>query len=488
IGVAGGQLGIAGRQCGDQLRLGHLSAVVALLIQLGLEQRAQVGGTRGGAGFGHALDGIGRLGVVAGLDRQLDRARLAVDVDDHGFDVLAGLQHGGGVLDAARGDLGGAQVALDVDRQGDDRALGLDRLDHALHHGALVIGSDVVVERIAFQLLDAQRDAFLVGVDAQHHGFDFVALLEVADGLFAGFGPGQVGQVHQAVDAAGQADEHAEVGDRLDGATDLVATLEVGGELFPGVLAALLHAQRDAATVFVDLEDHDFDLFAQGHDRARIDGLVGAVHFGAVHQAFDTGLDLDERAVVGQVGDLAEQAGALRVATRQADPRIFAQLLDAQRDAALFLVELEDLGFDFLAHLQDLGGMTHAAPGHVGDVQQAVDAAQVDERTVVGDVLDHALDHGAFVQGLEQLLALFAHAGFQHLAARQHDVVALAVELDDLEFEGLAFVRGGVLDGTQVDQRARQERADAVGHDGQAALDLAGDGAGDQFAVFEGLF
>ncbi len=83
--------------------------------------------------------------------------------------------------------------------------------------------------------------------------------------------------------------------------------------------------------------------------------------------------------------------------------------------------------------------------------------------------------------------ALFAHAGFQHLAAGQHHVVALAVELDDLEFEGLAFVRRGVLDRTQVDQRARQERADAIGHDGQAALHLAGDGAGDQFAVFQCL-
>lgn len=91
------------------------------------------------------------------------------------------------------------------------------------------------------------------------------------------------------------------------------------------------------------------------------------------------------------------------------------------------------------------------------------------------------------MQRLEQLLALFAHAGFQHLAARQHDVVALAVQLDDLEFEGLAFVRRGVLDRTQVDQRTGQERADAVGHDGQAALDLAGDRAGDQLAVLEGL-
>ncbi len=44
------------------------------------------------------------------------------------------------------------------------------------------------------------------------------------------------------------------------------------------------------------------------------------------------------------------------------------------------------------------------------------------------------------------------------------------------------------LTGRSVDQRARQEGADAVDHDGEAALDLAGDGAGDEFAGFEGFF
>ena len=62
-----------------------------------------------------------------------------------------------------------------------------------------------------------------------------------------------------------------------------------------------------------------------------------------------------------------------------------------------------------------------------------------------------------------------------HGAARQHDVVALAVELDDLEFQRLAFERRRVLDRTDIDQRTGQEGADAVDHDGQAALDLAGD-------------
>jgi hypothetical protein len=207
-----------------------------------------------------------------------------------------------------------------------------------------------------------------------------------------------------------------------------------------------------------------------------------------VHQAFDTLFDFDEGTVVGQVGDLAEQAGAGRVTAGNADPRIVAQLLHAQGNAVLFGVELEDLGGNFVTDVEHFARVTDAAPGQVGDVQQTIDAAQVDECAVVGDVLDDTLDGGAFLQVFHQLFAIGVSGGFQDGTAGQHDVVALAVELDNLEFEGLAFVRGGVLDRTHVDQRARQEGTDAVGHDSEAALDLAGNRTGDQSAVVQGLF
>ena len=206
-----------------------------------------------------------------------------------------------------------------------------------------------------------------------------------------------------------------------------------------------------------------------------------------MHEAFDAGFDFNERTVVGDVRDLAEETGALRIAAADADPRIFAELLEAEGDAALFLVELENLGGDFLTNLNDFARMADAAPGEVGDVEEAVDAAEINERTVVGDVLDDALDDGAFLERLEELGAFFAHVGFDDGAAGDDNVVALAVKLDDLEFEGLAFVRRRVLDRTGVDERTREEGADAVGHDGEAALDLARDRTGDEFAGFERL-
>ena len=196
-----------------------------------------------------------------------------------------------------------------------------------------------------------------------------------------------------------------------------------------------------------------------------------------VQSISETCTDLDEGAVLGHVGDLAHDLGAGRVALGQAVPRILAQLLQAQGNAAGLAVELQDLGLELLADAQHVAGMLDAPPSDVGDVQQAVDAAQIDEGAVIGDVLDHAVDDGPLVEGLQQSFALLAQRLFQNGAARNNDVVALLVELDDFELDLFALVGGGVLDGAHVDQRPGQEGADAVDHDGHAALDLAGDDA-----------
>src|SRR5690606_26529987 len=259
-------------------------------------------------------------------------------------------------------------------------------------------------------------------------------------------------------------------------------------EGFPRVGLALLDAQRDAAALLVHVQDHDLDLVADLHDLGRVDVLVGPVHLGDVHQAFHARLDLDEAAVVGYVGDLAEQAGAVRVAAGDVVPRILAQLLEAQADAVALAVELEHAHVELVAHVHHLGRMAHALPGHVGDVQQAVDAAQVHEGAVVGEVLDHALDDRAFLQPLQQLLALLGVLALDHRTAGDDDVVALAVQLDDLELEFLALEVGRIAHRAHVHQRARQERTDVLDVDGEAALDLAGDAAGDGLVAFHRFF
>ena len=82
--------------------------------------------------------------------------------------------------------------------------------------------------------------------------------------------------------------------------------------------------------------------------------------------------------------------------------------------------------------------MVDVAPGELGDVDQAVDPLEVDERPEVDDVGDLALDHLARLQAVEDLLADLLALLLEDRAAREHDVVAAAVELDHLALERLA--------------------------------------------------
>ena len=151
------------------------------------------------------------------------------------------------------------------------------------------------------------------------------------------------------------------------------------------------------------------------------------------------------------------------------------------------VVDLDDAHLDLLADAQHLGRMVDAPPGDVGDVQQAVDAAEIDERAVVGDVLDRAVDDLAFGEVGDDLVALLGAALFEHGAARHDDVAAAAIHLEDLERLRDVHQRRDVAHRADVDLAARQERHGAVEVDGEAALDLVEDDAVDLLALLERL-
>src|SRR5579863_1077282 len=205
-------------------------------------------------------------------------------------------------------------------------------------------------------------------------------------------------------------------------------------------------------------------------------------------QALDAGLELHEGAIVGDVGDAALEAGADRELGLDALPGIVLQLLHAERDAVGLVVDLDDLDLHLLPDGEHLGGMIDAPPRDVGDMQEAVDAAQVHEGAVVGDVLDHAVDDLALFEVLHQLLALLGAGLFEHGAARHHDVAAPAVHLEDLERLRHVHERGHVADRPDIDLAARQERHRAVEIDREPALDLVEDDALDLLVALEGLF
>src|SRR4051812_17354398 len=138
---------------------GRSSSLFVAVVELGAQQGAQARGAGVLALVGRrdALHGFLLVDVVLGLDRQLDRARLAIDVDDHGGDFVAFLQHVARVFDAVAADFGSTQVAGDVVVELDLGAARVDGLDLADHDCATVVDRGVVRERVAVELLDAQR-------------------------------------------------------------------------------------------------------------------------------------------------------------------------------------------------------------------------------------------------------------------------------------------------------------------------------------------
>jgi hypothetical protein len=156
---------------------------------------------------------------------------------------------------------------------------------------------------------------------------------------------------------------------------------------------------------------------------------LGPGHLGDVHQALDARLELDERAVGHEVDDLAADAvptGYLALdvvprirpcfCLRPSETRSFSRLTSRITTSSSW----PDL--DHLARVVD------AAPAHVGDVQQAVHAVEVDERAEVGDVLDRALaDLAGWIS--QQRFFCSRRLLFDQLAARQDDVAALLLIL-----------------------------------------------------------
>ena len=189
-----------------------------------------------------------------------------------------------------------------------------------------------------------------------------------------------------------------------------------------------------------------------------MDVLLGPAHLGDVDQALDAGLQLDEGAIFGDVGDAALEHAADRIFGRGALPGIALELLHAERDALGVAVDADDLHLDRVADVDHLARVADALVADVGDVEQAVDAAEIDEGAVIGDVLDHAVDDLALGEAQDQARALLGAGLFEDGAARDDDIAAAAVHLQDLEGLRQVHQRADVADRADVDLAARAGR------------------------------
>src|SRR5437867_1321921 len=124
--------------------------------------------------------------------------------------------------------------------------------------------------------------------------------------------------------------------------------------------------------------------------------LLGPVQIGDMHEAVDPFLDADKYAEVRDIPHRAFNAAADWIFFLRRLPGFCHHLLEPERDSAVSGIELEHDDFDLFADSNDLRRVIDAPPRHVADVENAVDAAEIDESAIAGNVLhcafeDHAL-------------------------------------------------------------------------------------------------
>src|SRR5262249_13869994 len=282
--------------------------------------------------------------------------------------------------------------------------------------------------------------------------------------------PAQIAHVDQPVDSVFDLDKRAEISQVADTPFHCGADGIFLMQTLPGVGFKLLQAQRDAPLARIDVEHHAFDFIAHVDDLRRVLHALGPRHLAYVHQAFNALLQFDKGAVVGNAQHAAFHARANRIALRGIEPGIGRELLEPERDAQFFAIELQHLHLDLVAHVDQVARMRQSAPRHVSDVEQIVNAAQIDKGAVVGEVFDCAGQDRALMEAFQRLAALAGDLFIQDGLAGNNDIAAFLVELDNADLNLVALERLQVAHRVNVYLRPRHNRFHADIH-GDPTLD-----------------
>src|SRR5207237_2622729 len=128
-------------------------------------------------------------------------------------------------------------------------------LDFALDHRTDRMNRREGIPRIRLRLLQAERDATLVGIDLEDEDFDFLAGRNDLARMNILLRPGHFGNMDQPFDAGLKLDEGTIFGDVGDTAREACADRIFRFRALPGITLELLHAQADALRVLVDADD-----------------------------------------------------------------------------------------------------------------------------------------------------------------------------------------------------------------------------------------
>ena len=166
----------------------------------------------------------------------------------------------------------------------------------------------------------------------------------------------------------------------------------------------------DAALVAINLQHDDGDFLEIRNDLTGVGEVFGTVHVSNMGEPFNAGFQFDESTVFGHACYYAANLAAYGVATACTFPWIALQLLHTEPEALHLMVNLKNLDADRVADFDNLARMREPLVAHIGDVQQAIEVAKIDEGAVSLDAFHYAIDNLTFAQVIDHIRwLLIAH-------------------------------------------------------------------------------
>ena len=312
-----------------------------------------------------------------------------------------------------------------------------------------------LLPRILLELLVTKAQTAVLLVDVQNDNLDLSTDLRELVRVFDLLGPAQVADVNQTFYTLFQFNEYAEAGEvaYLGEVTCTNSILRLDG--LPWIGFELLDTQTHLAVSTVERQDNALNLLANLQIVVSRTQVLAPAHLTYVNETFNALCNLNECSVVGHYNYFALDVVAYLQVRVQCIPRMRGELLQAESDTLLVLVEIKDNNVDLLVELYDLFRIAYAAPAQVGDVNQTVYAAQVDEYTVVGDVLNCTLEYLTLLKLADNLFLLCLELGLDESLVRNNNIAELRIDLHNLELHRLAYKLVVVTDRTDINLAAR---------------------------------
>ena len=191
---------------------------------------------------------------------------------------------------------------------------------------------DVLVDARRDELLHGELDLALAGIDGQHLRLNHLSFAQDFGGVIQPAVSDNLADVDHALNALGDLHEGAEGHELGDWAGNLRTDGELRGHFGPGVGEGLLEAERDAALLRMNVENHGVNALTGLEDVGCDANFLAPGHLGDMDEALDSGLNLNEGAEVGNARDHAADALAGGEARRDGLPWFGLKLLEAERN------------------------------------------------------------------------------------------------------------------------------------------------------------